>query len=106
MKGDRLFALLLSVLGLRPAGVCCLRWSDIDLDAATLSIANTRIVMGRRTVVEKDTKRMAGERMLPLPSLVREALKRFRATQAVDAWRWVRGASAAGMRSWMNLGAR
>lgn len=39
--------------------------------------------MRRRTVVEKDTKSMAGERMLPLPSLVREALKRFRATQAV-----------------------
>lgn len=61
MKGDRLFALLLSVMGLRPAGVCCLRWSDIDLDAATLSIANTRTVMGRRTVVDKDTKSMAGE---------------------------------------------
>lgn len=83
MKGDRLFALLLSVMGLRPAGVCCLRWSDIDLDAATLSIANTRTMMRRRTVVGKDTKSMAGERMLPLPSLVREALKRFRATQAV-----------------------
>ncbi|WP_395571176.1 hypothetical protein [Streptomyces sp. BK79] len=84
MKGDRLFALLLSVMGLRWAAVCCLRWSDIDLDAATLSIANTRTMIGRRTVVEKDTKSMAGERMLPLPSLVREALKRFRATQAVE----------------------
>ncbi len=40
--------------------------------------------MGNRTVVEKDTKSMAGERVLPLPSLVREALKTFRATQAVE----------------------
>ncbi|MDG9723332.1 site-specific integrase [Streptomyces sp. DH41] len=85
MKSDRLFApLLLSVMGLRPAEVCGLRWSDIDLDAATLGITNTRTMMGNRTVVEKDTKSMAGERVLPLPSLVREALKTFCATQAVE----------------------
>jgi hypothetical protein len=41
-------------------------------------------MMGNRTVVEKDTKSMAGERVLPLPSLVREALKAFRAAQAVE----------------------
>ncbi|WCN04059.1 hypothetical protein [Streptomyces sp. M92] len=40
--------------------VATLRWSDIDLDAATLSIANTRTMMGNRTVAEKDTKSMAG----------------------------------------------
>ncbi|MFJ8464029.1 site-specific integrase [Streptomyces swartbergensis] len=85
MKGDRLYApLLLSLMGLRPAEVCGLRWSDIDLDVATLSIANTRTMMGSRTVVEKDTKSMAGERVLPLPGLVREALKTFRATQAAE----------------------
>ncbi len=85
MRSDRLFApLLLSLRGFRPAEVCGLRWSDIDLDAATLSIANTRTMMGNRTVVEKDTKSMAGERVLSLPSLVREALKAFRATQAVE----------------------
>jgi integrase len=84
-KSDRLLApLLLSLMGLRPAEVCGLRWSDIDLDAATLGIANTRTMMGNRTVVEKDTKSMAGERVLPLPSLVREALKAFRAAQAVE----------------------
>jgi integrase len=85
MKGDRLYApLLLSLMGLRPAEVCGLRWSDIDLEAATLSIANTRTLMGNRTVVEKDTKSMAGERVLPLPGLVREALKAFRAQQAKE----------------------
>ncbi|MET9559974.1 MULTISPECIES: tyrosine-type recombinase/integrase [Streptomyces] len=85
MKGDRLYApLLLSLMGLRPAEVCGLRWSDIDLEAATLSIANTRTLMGNRTVVEKDTKSMAGERVLPLPALVREALKAFRARQAKE----------------------
>ncbi|MEV5433336.1 tyrosine-type recombinase/integrase [Streptomyces sp. NPDC052701] len=85
VKGDRLYApLLLSLMGLRPAEVCGLRWSDIDLNAGTLNIANTRTMMGNRTVVEEDTKSMAGERVLSLPSLVREALKTFRATQAVE----------------------
>jgi integrase len=41
-------------------------------------------MMGNRTVVEKDTKSMAGERVLPLPGLVREALKAFRAQQAKE----------------------
>lgn len=29
-------------MGLRPAEVCGLRWPDIDLDAKTLKVANTR----------------------------------------------------------------
>ncbi|NEC33879.1 hypothetical protein [Streptomyces rubrogriseus] len=106
MKGDHLFALPLSLMGLRPAEVCGPRWSDIDLDAAALGIANTRTVMGRRTVVEKDTKSMAGERVLPIPSLVREALKTFRATQAVERLVAGEGYQGAGMRPWMNSGPR
>lgn len=35
-------------------------------------------------MVEKDTKSLAGERGLPLPALVREALKGFRATQVAE----------------------
>ncbi|MFA3872583.1 hypothetical protein ABS735_02610 [Streptomyces sp. MMCC 100] len=43
MKEDRLNApLLLTLTGLRPAEVCGLRWSDIDLHTDTLSIADTR----------------------------------------------------------------
>ncbi|MCW2871883.1 hypothetical protein [Actinacidiphila oryziradicis] len=68
MKDDRLYApLLLSLMGLRPAEVCGLRWSDIDLNAATLDMSNTRTLMGNKTVVEKDTKSMAGGRLLPCP---------------------------------------
>ncbi|MCZ4103734.1 site-specific integrase [Streptomyces sp. H39-C1] len=85
VKDDRLYApLLLSLMGLRPAEVCGLRWADVDLDNATLIIENTRTLMGNKTVVEKDTKSVAGERGLPLPALVREALKGFRATQAAE----------------------
>ncbi|MBL1115240.1 site-specific integrase [Streptomyces sp. 110] len=85
MSGDRLYApLLLSLMGLRPAEVVGLRWSDIDLTADTLTVANTRTMMGNKTVVEKDTKSMASERALPLPIPVKDALKKFKALQAAE----------------------
>ena len=85
VKGERLYApLLLSLIGLRPAEVCGLRWEDVDLDNATITIANTRTMMGNRYVVEKDTKSLAGERELPLPTPVLAALKSFKALQAKE----------------------
>ncbi|MFD9867471.1 tyrosine-type recombinase/integrase [Streptomyces niveus] len=85
IKSDRLYApLLLSLMGLRPAEVCGLRWSDIDLVNDTLIVANTRTMMGNKIVIEKDTKSMAGERDLPLPDPVKEALKAFKALQATE----------------------
>ncbi|MFF8790917.1 site-specific integrase [Streptomyces sp. NPDC015125] len=82
---ERLYApLLTSLMGLRPAEVCGLRWTDVDLDAASITIANTRTMMGNRYVVEKDTKSMAGERALPLPAPVLAALTSFKALQAKE----------------------
>ncbi|GAA3272654.1 site-specific integrase [Streptomyces lavendulae] len=86
MRDDRLFApLLLSLMGLRPAEVSGLRWTDLDFDAGTLSIANTRTLIGNTRVVEKDTKSEAGERTLPLPDPVRLALLNFKVSQAAEA---------------------
>ncbi|WP_456340895.1 site-specific integrase [Streptomyces mirabilis] len=85
VKDDRLYCpLLLCLMGLRPAEICGMRWADVDLGRATLAVANTRTLMGNKTVVEKDTKSLAGERQLPLPDLVRETLTRFRATQVAE----------------------
>jgi integrase len=85
MERDRLYApLLLSLMGLRPAEVVGLRWSDIDLKLATLEMVNTRTMIGNRTVLEKDAKTAAGERVLPLPGKVLDALKKFRALQAQE----------------------
>ena len=85
IRGDRLFAvLLLSLMGLRPAEVAGLRWEDIDVDAGTLSIANTRTMIGNAVVLEKDTKTEAGERVLPLPEPVRQALIAFKALQEIE----------------------
>lgn len=86
LDGERLLApMQLSLMGLRPAEVCGLRWTDIDLDAETLKVANTRTLTwgdeGGR-VVEKAPKSKAGKRELPLPGFATAALRTFKATQA------------------------
>ncbi|KDN75246.1 integrase [Streptomyces olindensis] len=83
IERDRLYApLLLSLMGLRPAEVVGLRWDDLDLKLATLEMVNTRTMIGNVQVLEKDAKTAAGERVLPLPGPVVDALKKFRALQA------------------------
>ncbi|MFE6459471.1 tyrosine-type recombinase/integrase [Streptomyces cinereoruber] len=86
VREDRLYApLLLSLMGLRPAEVCGLRWKeDVDLERGVIRIANTRTMMGNRHVVEKDTKSLSGERELPLPVPVLQALKALKRLQAQE----------------------
>ncbi|MGI5406642.1 site-specific integrase [Streptomyces chartreusis] len=49
VRDDRLFApLLLGLMGLRPAEVAGLRWEDIDFDAGTLTVAETRTMVGNK----------------------------------------------------------
>lgn len=89
VREDRLFApMLLSLMGMRPAEVCGLRWDeDVDLDRQELTISNTRTIVwgddGGR-VVEKSPKTDAGERTLPLPAPVVVALKAFKTRQAKE----------------------
>lgn len=79
---DRLFApLLLSLMGLRPAEVCGVRWADIDLEEGLLSIKQTRTMIGNHRVLEKDTKTASGERVLPLPRGPWEGLRALRVQQ-------------------------
>ncbi|MET7639337.1 site-specific integrase [Streptomyces sp. NPDC005438] len=81
---DRLHAvMLLSLIGLRPAEVCGLRWSDVDLDTGVISVKHTRTLVAGK-VVEKATKTKAGERVLPLPDEVLTPLKTFKARQAAE----------------------
>ncbi|MCI3240232.1 site-specific integrase [Streptomyces spinosisporus] len=83
IKGDRLYAmLLLSLMGLRPAEVAGMRWEDVDLTAGTVAVLNTRTMLGNLVVHEKDTKTTSGERTLPLPQEVWDALKRLKRRQA------------------------
>ncbi|MBZ6252175.1 site-specific integrase [Streptomyces olivaceus] len=84
-RGDRLFApFLLTMMGLRPAEVAGLRWDDIDLDAGTLAILNTRTMIGNAVTLEKKPKTQASRRTLPLPDPVRNALMAFQLTQSTE----------------------
>jgi integrase len=86
LVGQRLHAvMLLALLGLRPAETCGLRWVDVDLDAGTLLVCNTRTLVATddgMTVVEKGPKSSAGKRSLPLPSQATTALRTFKAMQS------------------------
>ncbi|MDW6058223.1 site-specific integrase [Streptomyces sp. FXJ1.4098] len=61
-----------------------MRWTDIDFEAGTLDVANTRTMIGNARVLEKDTKSEAGERTLPLPEPVQLALLNFRVLQEAE----------------------
>lgn len=107
IERDRLHApLLLSLMGLRPAEVVGIRWMDVDLKLATLETANTRTMIGNAKVLEKDTKTEAGERVLPLPGPVLEALKKFRAAQARERLAAGRAGRRAGTSSSTSSGCR
>ncbi|TVT48108.1 tyrosine-type recombinase/integrase [Amycolatopsis rhizosphaerae] len=76
--------MLLSLLGMRPAEVCGLRWSaDVDLVAKTIRVENTRTLV-EGEVEEKGPKSEKGKRTLPLPSPVVAALKSLKARQAQE----------------------
>jgi integrase len=93
---DRLYAvMLLSLIGMRPAEVCGVRWSDVDLDAGTIRVEATRTLVAGE-VIEKDTKSESGERWLPLPAVVLAALKAFRARQAKERLKAGEGYDASG----------
>lgn len=81
---DRLYAAArLSLLGLRPAEVCGLRWSSVDVDAGELLIDNTRTLVDGK-VVEKGPKSDAGGRGLPLDTATVAALKATRTRQKAE----------------------
>ncbi|WP_320783840.1 tyrosine-type recombinase/integrase [Streptomyces sp. CRN 30] len=86
-RDDRLFApLLLSLMGMRPAEVAGLRWTDhVDFTAGTLAAgANTRTMLRNSKTIEKDAKTEAGDRTLPLPEPVKLALMNFRLLQEAE----------------------
>jgi integrase len=85
ITGERLHGvMLLSLMGLRPAEVCGLRWSDVDLVDGILRVGeNTRTLVAGE-VVEKSAKSESGKRTLPVPAPALAALKAFRRQQATE----------------------
>jgi integrase len=76
-----LFLRLSTTAGLRPSEVCALRWLDLDLDAATVTI-NGSIVTAKslsQKYTRKDPKSTHGERLLALDAATVELLRAHRA---------------------------
>ncbi|WP_370332237.1 tyrosine-type recombinase/integrase [Mycolicibacterium hippocampi] len=81
---DRLqHAWLLALSGLRRGEIAGLRWAQIDLDGATLSVRSNRVKAGGKTV-ENAPKSKASRRSLPIPTDLVAALRKARARQAAE----------------------
>jgi integrase len=75
----------LALSGLRRGEIAGLRWSDIDFDAGTLTVAGTRVEVGTTsTVLENEPKTMSSRRTLPLDAGMIAVLRRAKATQAQE----------------------
>ena len=66
----------LALSGLRRGEIAGLRWSDIDLDARTVSIERSRVQAGAGNVVENDPKTLSSRRTLPLDDGLAAVLRR------------------------------
>ena len=74
----------LALSGLRRGEIAGLRWSDIDLDAGTVTIARNRVQVGADTVVENEPKTQSSRRTLPLDDGLVSVLKRASARYAQE----------------------
>jgi integrase len=95
-RDDRLHVLwhLLALTGMRRGEVLALRWDDVDLEAASLSVRRALIPNGRDVVVS-EPKTARGRRVVALDPATVEVLKRQAARQLEDQ---------AKARSWRDTG--
>jgi integrase len=82
VRDDRDYAalLLLSTTGMRRGEALGLRWSDVDLDAGTLSVRQTLIAVGYKLAVSTP-KTKKGRRQIALDAVTVEALRVHRRKQ-------------------------
>jgi integrase len=73
----------LALCGLRRGEIAGLRWSDVNLDGKTLSVANNRVDAGGKAV-ENDAKSAMSRRTLPLPDRLVVVLKAAKKRQAAE----------------------
>ena len=74
----------LALSGLRRGEIAGLRWSDVDFDAGTITVARSRVQVGAATVVENAPKTLSSRRTLPLDEGLIGVLKRASARYAQE----------------------
>lgn len=86
VEGDRVYAvwLLLATTGLRRAEVLGLRWSDLDLDAGRLRVAQTVTVAESQPVWSGDGKTDSAERSIALDPATVSVLRAHRGRQVEE----------------------
>jgi integrase len=73
----------LSVYGLRRGEALGLRWDRVDLDAKTITVSESRVLVAGK-VIAKPPKTKNGERTLPLDDVMVAALKALKVQQASE----------------------
>jgi integrase len=75
----------LALSGLRRGEIAGLRWSDVNFDAGTLTIARSRVEVGTTsTVLENEPKTASARRTLPLDDGLIAVLRRAKAIHAQE----------------------
>ena len=80
----RLAWLLALCCGLRRGEICGLRWCDVDLPAKVIRVANARSVISGHGTVDGPPKSKSGQRVIPLPEVLVEALSSARLMAEAD----------------------
>ncbi|MCK9252513.1 MAG: site-specific integrase [Clostridiales bacterium] len=81
-------------IGIRKGELTGLRWSDIDMEAQTITISRALQSIPGQGLVESDPKTDSGERMVSLSAGLIDQLRRYRTWQneerlrAGDRWQW------------------
>ena len=68
---------MLLLTGLRTAEMHGLRWSDINFDARTVRVSRNRLYTAGLGTYEKEPKTRTSERVVPLPDVLVDDLKRY-----------------------------
>jgi integrase len=74
----------LALSGMRRGEIAGAKWSDIDFDTGTITIARNRVQVGPATVVENEPKTQSSRRTLPLDEGLVSVLKRASARYAQE----------------------
>lgn len=88
-RDDRLHALwrLLAMTGMRRGEALGLKWPDLDLAGARVSIQRSRVLAGGQ-VLEHPPKTRAGRRAVPIDAVTVAELKAWKAEQTAERLEW------------------